>query len=234
MSALIDLTGRKFGKLKVIGIDHIKRNKYGSKIYWRCICECGNEKVTSGDCLKGDKTKSCGKCRCSLNIEDRNNCYGITSRGVIFKFDYEDYDKIKGLNWFSHHGYIVSHLNEDNRKTIYLHRFVIGLKDDRYENNLIVDHINHDKTDNRKCNLRIGTSSQNNINRKTLKNNTSGCPGVTYRKEINKWRVRISVNGKRISVGDFDTYEAAVKARRDAEMKYHKDWAYLKSIKENT
>lgn len=234
MGALIDLTNRNFGKLKVIGIDHKKKTKYSSKIYWRCQCKCGNETVVSGSCLKSGHTKSCGQCGSILNIDDKDNCYGVTNQGVIFRFDYEDYEKIKSFNWFSHHGYIVSYLKENSSKTIYLHRVVMGLKDDRYENNLIVDHINHDKTDNRKCNLRIGTSSQNNINRKTLKNNTSGYPGVTYRKEIDKWRVRISAEGKRISIGDFDSYEAAVEARKNAEINYHKDWAYSKSIKENT
>ena len=234
MGALIDLTNRNFGKLKVIGIDHKEKTKYGSKIYWRCQCKCGNETVVSGSCLKSGHTKSCGQCGSILNTDDKDNCYGVTNQGVIFRFDYEDYEKIKSFNCFSHHGYIVSYLKENSRKTIYLHRVVMGLKDSRYENNLVVDHINHDKTDNRKCNLRIGTSSQNNINRKTLKNNTSGHPGVTYRKEIDKWRVRISAEGKRISIGDFDSYEAAVEARKNAEITYHKDWTYSKSIKENT
>lgn len=51
-----DLTGMKFGKLTVI-------RKYGSKnnkIYWECICDCGNKTVISTDRLKGGHTKSCG------------------------------------------------------------------------------------------------------------------------------------------------------------------------------
>lgn len=83
MGALIDLTNRNFGKLKVIGIDHKKKTKYGSKIYWRCQCKCGNETVVSGSCLKSGHTKSCGQCGSILNIDDKDNCYGVTNQGVI-------------------------------------------------------------------------------------------------------------------------------------------------------
>lgn len=51
-----DLTGRRFGKLEVLGLSHI-RNK---QTYWRCRCECGNEYTVRCASLTSGMTKSCG------------------------------------------------------------------------------------------------------------------------------------------------------------------------------
>lgn len=53
---LIDLTGKRFGKLVVLGIDKTVKNK----VYWKCQCDCGNEKVVRSDNLTRNVTKSCG------------------------------------------------------------------------------------------------------------------------------------------------------------------------------
>ena len=90
----------------------------------------------------------------------------------------------------------------------------MGLKEGRYESNLIVDHINHDKSDNRKSNLRIVTSSQNNINRKRLSSNTSGKTGVFQRGDSGKWRAFINVNKKKINLGTFADFDEAVKPEK--------------------
>jgi len=56
MGRRIDLTGRSFGRLKVVGY---AGSKYG-KPAWSCICDCGVEKVISGNSLRTELTKSCG------------------------------------------------------------------------------------------------------------------------------------------------------------------------------
>lgn len=60
-----DLTGKVFGKLLVIGLDHKKQvitqnNKKRTYYYWKCACECGNEVVREGNSLRRGATKSCG------------------------------------------------------------------------------------------------------------------------------------------------------------------------------
>lgn len=56
-----DLTGQKFGRLTVLGVDHKKPNNHGGTvIYWLCRCDCGNEVVVLGGSLKRGNTKSCG------------------------------------------------------------------------------------------------------------------------------------------------------------------------------
>ena len=51
-----DITGQKFGKLSVLGVDHVE----GKVTYWKCKCDCGNETVVAGGAIKSGHTKSCG------------------------------------------------------------------------------------------------------------------------------------------------------------------------------
>lgn len=60
MAKIKDIAGEKFGRLTVIELNHIKKYKHGSKTYWLCKCNCGNEKVVRRDHLISGKTQSCG------------------------------------------------------------------------------------------------------------------------------------------------------------------------------
>lgn len=86
-----------------------------------------------------------------------------------------------------------------------------------------MDHINRVRTDNRIENLRLAKYNQadNNQNQKVRKDSKSGVPGVTWNKRSNKWIVRIQVYGDRMSLGYFESFEEAVKARERAKLKYH-------------
>lgn len=79
-----------------------------------------------------------------------------------------------------------------------------------------IDHINGDRADNRWCNLRIATRSQNNMNK-------SGVQGVymrAYRSGNTKWHARITVGGRVILLGHFDAEADAVAARQAAEIEH--------------
>lgn len=85
-----------------------------------------------------------------------------------------------------------------------------------------VDHINGDKLDNRRANLRVVTCQTNQANRRyPNKNNTSGARGVGYIAALNKWRAQIMSNRKTIHIGLFPTKEEAIKARKQAELAYY-------------
>lgn len=122
--------------------------------------------------------------------------------------DVEDVEKVKNIKWCYDGRYVRS-------QHFFLHRFIMCPSDD-----LVVDHINHNPLDNRKCNLRICTQQENSFNKKKMSNNTSGVIGVLWRKDINKWIAQIRINGKYIYLGCFDTLEQAIEVRKKAEIEY--------------
>lgn len=83
-----------------------------------------------------------------------------------------------------------------------------------------IDHINHDKTDNRIENLRKVSGAVNQRNRPQHCDNTSGITGVCWYKRYKCWRVQIRANGKPKHIGYFENFEDAVAARKAAEVKY--------------
>jgi hypothetical protein len=84
-----------------------------------------------------------------------------------------------------------------------------------------LDHINRIKNDNCIFNLREATISQNHQNIQLQSNNTSGCKGVSWRKDINKWYVRIYLNREQITIGYFKFLSDAIAARKQAEEQLH-------------
>lgn len=80
-----------------------------------------------------------------------------------------------------------------------------------------IDHIDGDKTNNRKHNLRDVSKSHNQKNASKRKDNTSGCTGVTWNKAVKKWQSSLSHKKKRIHLGYFEDINDAIKARKRAE-----------------
>lgn len=83
--------------------------------------------------------------------------------------------------------------------------------------NMEIDHIDRNGLNNKISNLRLVTPTQNQHNRGTHKNNTSGCPGVQY--YWKKYRVRIKNKGVTTNLGSYDTYEEAVAIYQQAKEK---------------
>lgn len=101
--------------------------------------------------------------------------------------------------------------------TIIFHRLILGITD----RNVLVDHINGNTLDNRKVNLRPCNVSQNRINSKMNKNNTSGYRGVMWRKRAQKWEAVLMVSKKRLSLGLFTDPKKAYEARVLASVKHY-------------
>lgn len=128
------------------------------------------------------------------------------------KIDIEDIEKVSSFRWsLNNKGYISS------SKAGLLHRHLVN-----YD---IVDHINRDKTDNRKKNLRSATKSENamNINRRI--DNKSGIIGVGWSENTSKWYVSVQVKNKKITKSDFLNKEDAIRQRLEWEHKYFKEFA---------
>ena len=83
-----------------------------------------------------------------------------------------------------------------------------------------VDHINGKRDDNRLENLRIVTRSENLKNAKTYATNRSGVPGVSWRKDKNRWRAYLVHEYKQINLGAYTDWFDAVCARMSANNRY--------------
>lgn len=84
-----------------------------------------------------------------------------------------------------------------------------------------IDHINRVPGDNRLCNLRAATQSENMQNKSQYRNNKSGHIGVSWKKSAKKWMAWIDVNCKTIYLGYFTDISEAIAARKAAEPQYH-------------
>lgn len=90
-----------------------------------------------------------------------------------------------------------------------------------------IDHINGDPSDNRLCNLREATRSQNHGNMRRHKDNRSGYKGVTWSEPRQKWVAQIYVNGKQRNLGGFVCKEDAAKAYAEAARATHGGFARI-------
>lgn len=109
---------------------------------------------------------------------------------------------------------------------IYLHRLIM-----KNPSGKRIDHINRNKLDCRKENLRIATHSQNLMNRNKNSNNTTGYKGVFFDKTRNKWKAEIKHFYKTHYLGRFDTPKEAAFAYNEGARKYHGEFAYLNQLK---
>lgn len=130
------------------------------------------------------------------------------NNGMFALIDDEDFLEVAKHKWhFDNGGYARCQMKIGIRKQrpLLMHRLIM-----RPEKGLEVDHIDGNKLNNQKSNLRICRRFQNSANRKLSKNNTSGYKGVT--RQGKKWIAQIGCLWKHTSIGSFDTAEEAARA----------------------
>lgn len=149
------------------------------------------------------------------------------TKGYEAVIDAGDVPKVEGVNWIAttpkHHIYAMRSLPRDSlghQEKVMMHRLILGAPE-----GVLVDHINGNGLDNRKSNLRLVTFLENAWNARKYKTSTTGLKGVTYEPSRQKWRARINVAGKRMSLGWFDTPGAAHTAYCDAAKRWHGEYA---------
>jgi len=88
----------------------------------------------------------------------------------------------------------------------------------------MIDHVDHDRANNRWGNLREADPNQNIHNSRRSSKNTSGAKGVHFHRQTGKWRARIAAYGKTIHVGLYDTVEEASRARDMKAIELHGEY----------
>lgn len=155
---------------------------------------------------------------------------GFTSIVIV---DDDDFELVSKNKWHIKLGYACRNgFINGKRGNIYMHRIIANTP-----NGLCTDHINGNGLDNRKCNLRCCTASQNQMNSRPHKDNTlSKYKGVSrYKSEKQRkkpWRAMININKKAKFLGCFETETEAAKAYNDAAIQHHGAFAKLNKIKE--
>ena len=232
----VDITGKRFGRCVAVQQVEDKISKSGKRYaQWECVCDCGRPFVTEYRCLMTGGTTSCGCYRRERmsklgktwrrdNEYDLSGEYGIcyfhNEPDGYFIFDLDDYEKLSEYCWSksSSNGYAYARVRGELRN-ITAQSVIMGQTPD----GMVIDHINRDRLDNRKENLRFTSHKENARNRSLMSNNQSGFPGVHFQKSRQKWRASIAVDYQRIQLGEFDTKEEAYDAYLKAREKYWGD-----------
>jgi hypothetical protein len=145
----------------------------------------------------------------------------FVTKGVIkhYIIDACDMERVQVYRWYiTSDGYMETGID---KKNVRLHRFLLNVTDRKQ----CVDHINGQKLDNRKANLRLCTQRQNCQNRQTRCNSSSFYKGVSWDRSNNKWRARIYISGNPKFLGNFTDNEEAARAYDKAAREYFGEFA---------
>lgn len=235
--------GHMYNDWEIISTD-IKYSDDGKAFFLcRCHCElCSKPDATPVEqyvrhyYLYKGKSKRCrrggglaGHPKTATNHYDLSGEYGIgyiDSDPIPFYFDKEDYNIIKDYVWRRRRGGYIYTLIRDGKHvfTLTLHRLVTGISSNRFKDDqLTVDHINHDTSDNRKSNLRLATLCENCLN----KEKSSPYFGSGIHMNKGKWSVVFRRNKQRYYGGRFNTYEDALKKRIEMEPDLNSQFQYI-------
>lgn len=162
------------------------------------------------------RRKNAQKCKKYNNYEIKNDIayVELSNTKNVMICDADFWEQIKRHCWSENttNGYVETTINQKRVKIHYL------ILEDKV--GYVRDHINNNKLDNRKCNLRYATKHANSLNTKISKANKSGVKGVRMSKN-GKWHAYIFLNKKGIHLGFFENMKDAINARKEAECKYH-------------
>lgn len=155
------------------------------------------------------------------------------TQGKVALVDDEDYGFLNQWKWYAWYNRCTKSFYamrmttiEGKRKTIGMHRIILGLTDNKVHG----DHINHNTLDNTRNNLRIATSSQNNSNMGSRENSSSKYLGVFWHKLAKKWQAGITKNYKFEYLGLYDNENEAAVVYNNAAKAIHGEFANLNEV----
>ncbi len=164
-----------------------------------------------------------------ISIDGVECVKAFTGIGKYFLVDKDYWFTINTGRWdVDLHGYVKRCFPVNGKiKVLKMHRLIMNAP-----NGVDVDHINRNRADNRKCNLRLATRSQNSLNRLKDCDNTHGFKGIEpYGKNKNYWRASLGINGKRVRVNGFTNKIEAAIAYNFLAKHYFGQFALLNDVK---
>ena len=149
----------------------------------------------------------------------------VNNKGVTM-IDDEDYKLLSQYRWRISNGYAVTHMVINKKQvTKRMHRLIMN-EPRKFE----IDHIDHNKLNNCKSNLRVVTHQQNMINVSNHKNSSSKYKGVGWRKDKNKWESRIKLNENRYFLGYFNSEINTARAYNIKAKELFGEYAHLNKV----
>lgn len=211
MPKRLDIVGNRYGRLIVK--NYVQQNKHGKSV-WECQCDCGEILAILGSCLTRGTTTSCG-CVKSERLVEYNTTHGMKGTRT-----YNCWSNMKSRcnypeRWDAEY-YNLKGISYDERwesfENFYSDMGEVpdGMSLDRIDPNL----------DYYKDNCRWTTDSMQAFNQVLRVNNTSGKTGVWFIEKSGKWAAAITHELEKEHLGTFNSFEDAVKAREEAELKY--------------
>jgi len=211
MAKKVKLEGMVYGRLTVLNYLKKEDRIYLNKT-WNCQCECGNLLHVSTGHLKGGNVASCGCLKIDTYVcEHMSGNYTYSSWSAMITRcegsdqNYTDKGRKVCERWLEPQG-----------------RGFLNFLEDMGErpNGLTLERINN-SLDYFPENCKWETVGNQCYNRDIFKNSTSGRTGIHQRKDSGSWKCYINVKGKRISLGTYENFEDAVRAREAAELEYY-------------
>jgi len=222
----IDMTGNTYNYLTVINLNKEKSDEMGC-LYWDCICKCGNKVTVAGSNLRRGDIKSCGCLRRErmsksnrIEFDENLGCLRVYFNNCddYFLCDVEDRDIAEQYCWYKNsYGYAV----HKDKHIIHFHRLVMEKYEDIEDSQ--VDHINNDRLDNRRFNLR--KSDNGNNSRNTIGYSNTGERNICYDKSRDKYVFSIMINGKKY-MKRFNTKDEAIEYREQFKQDHPNDFYY--------
>lgn len=135
--------------------------------------------------------------------------------------DIDDIELVSKYRWNLKNDEYVRTTPNRGAKEIFMHRLIMDVT----SKEVVVDHINHYRFDNRKLNLRKCSRTQNNMNMQPTEQNKHGIVGVSYDRTLDRYIATIQVSGNRIRKR-FRNLEEAVIARKELELEYFGEYRF--------
>lgn len=150
------------------------------------------------------------------------------SRGLFSLVDDCDFDSLNQWKWYAaniRNGHFYAAHDRGKQGIMFMHRLIMSA-----QNGVQVDHKNRDTLDNRRSNLRLCTSAQNNANAGRRIDNKSGYKGVCWHPRDRNWKAQAQIDNTHYHLGYFDNILDAARAYNHFAIEHHGQFACLNDL----